>query len=102
MAEIAGDVFSFGADGVQYRRNVTHVKRYLEHEDFKPKAESSDAILETEIRQLTWKVKRTRRDSKRPSEKVNAPECKLADSTLAQSDSTRSLRPSRVRKVPSR
>ena len=51
-------VFSSGADGVQYRRNVTDVKRYLEHEDLKPKAESSDAILETEIWQLTWKVKR--------------------------------------------
>ena len=32
------------ADGVQHRRNVTHVKRYLEREDLKPKAESSDAI----------------------------------------------------------
>ena len=32
------------ADGVRYRRNVTHVKRYLEREDLKPKAESSDAI----------------------------------------------------------
>ena len=40
--------------------------------------------------------------SNRPSEKVNPPECKQADPTLAQSDSTPSLRHSRVRKVPSR
>ena len=42
------------ADGVQYRRNITHVKRYLEREDLKPKAESSDA---TGIWRLTRNVK---------------------------------------------
>ena len=104
MGEIAGDVFSFGADGVQYRRNVTHVKRYLEHEGLKPKAESSDAIgdrdLAANLESQALKV--PAETNKRPSEKVNAPECKQADATLAQSDSARSLRPSRVRKVPSR
>ena len=97
-------VFSLGADGVQYRRNVTHVKRYLEHEDLAPKAESSDAIgdrdLAANLESQALKV--PAETSKRPSEKVNAPECKQADATLAQSDSTRSLRPSIVRKVPSR
>ena len=32
------------ADVVQYRRNVTPVKRYLKREDLKSKTESSDAI----------------------------------------------------------
>ena len=40
--------------------------------------------------------------SNRPSEEGNPPECKQAHPTLAQNDSTPSLRPSRVRKVPSR
>ena len=37
------------ADGVQYRRNVTHVKRYLEREDLKPKAESSEAVGDRDL-----------------------------------------------------
>lgn len=98
-------VFSFSeADGVQYRRNVTHVKRYLEREDLKPKAESSDATgggnLAANPERQALKVPAD--TSNRPSEEGNPPECKQADPTLAQSDSTRSLRPSRVRKVPSR
>ena len=40
--------------------------------------------------------------SNRPSVEGNPPECKQAHPTLAQNDSTPSLRPSRVRKVPSR
>ena len=40
--------------------------------------------------------------SNRPSVEGNPPECKQAHPTLAQKDSTPSLRPSRVRKVPSR
>ena len=92
------------ADGVQYRRNITHVKRYLEREDLKPKAESSDATgggnLAANPERQALKVPAD--TSNRPSEEGNPPECKQADPTLAQSDSTRSLRPSRVRKVPSR
>ena len=42
-------VFSLGADGVQNRRNVTHVKRYPEREDLKPKAESLDAIGDRDL-----------------------------------------------------
>ena len=92
------------ADGVQYRRNVTHVKRYLEHEDLKPEAESSDATrgrdLTASLESQALKVPAD--TSNRPSEEVNPPECKQADPNLAQSDSTPCLRPSRVRKVPSR
>ena len=101
-------VFSLGADGVHYRRNVTHVKRYLEHEDLKPKAELSDAIgdrdlaANLEIQALKVPAETSKGPSEKVSVTVNAPECKKADATLAQSDSTRSLRPSRVRKVPSR
>ena len=92
------------AGGVQYRRDVTHVKRYLEHEDLKPKAESQHAIggrdLAANPESQSLKVPTDTSD--RPSEKVNPPECKQTDPTLAQSYSTPSSRPSRVRKVPSR
>ena len=88
------------ADGVQYRRNVTHVKGYLEREDLKPKAESSDATGGRDPESQALKVPAD--TSNRPSEELNPPECKQANPTLAQSDSTPSLRPSRVRKVPSR
>ena len=92
------------ADGVQYRRNVTHFKRYLEHEDLKPKAESSDATVGRDLaaNPESQALKVPADTSNRPSEEVNPPECKQADPTLSQSDSTPSLRPSRVRKVPSR
>ena len=82
------------ADGVQYRRNVTHVKRCLEREDLKPRAESSDATgggdLAANPESQALKVPAD--TSNRPSEEGNQPECKQADSTLAQSDSTPSLR----------
>ena len=91
-------------DGVQYLRNVTHAKRYLEREDLKPKAESSDATGGRDLaaNPESQALKVPADTSNRPSEKVNSQECKQADPTLAQSDSTPSLHPSRVRKVPSR
>ena len=66
------------ADGVQYRRNVTLVKKYLEREDLKPKGGSSDAIggrdLAANPESQVLKVPAD--TSNRPSEKVNPPECK--------------------------
>ena len=92
------------ADSVQYRRNVTRVKRYLEREDLKPKAESSDAMGDIDLaaNPESQALEEPKDTSGRPSAKVNPPEYKQADPTLAQSDTTPSLRPSRVRKVPSR
>ena len=92
------------ADGVQYRRNVTHVKRYLEPEDLKPKAESSDATGGGDLvaNPESQALKVPADTSNRPSEEGNPPECQQADPTLAQSDSTPSLCPFRVRKVSSR
>ena len=92
------------ADGVQFRRNVTHVKRYLEREDLKSKAKSSDAVGDRDlaVNPKSQALKVPADTSNRPPEKVNLLECKQADPTLAQRDSTPSLRPSRVRKVPSR
>lgn len=92
------------ADGVQYRRNVTHVKRYLEREDLKPKVESSDATGGGDLvaNPESQALKVPADTSNRPSEEGNPPECKQAHPTLAQNASTPSLRPSRVRKVPSR
>ena len=77
------------ADGVQYRRNVTHVKRYLEREDLKPKAESSHAIGGRDLaaNPESQALKVPTDTSNRPSENVNPPECKQTDPTLAQSDS---------------
>ena len=104
VVQINGNSVLVEADGVQYRRNVTHVKRYLEREDLKPKAESSDAIGGRDLaaNPETQALKVPAHTSNRPSEKVNPPECKQADPTLAQTDSTPSLRPSKVRKVPCR
>ena len=92
------------ADGVQYRRNVTHVKKNVGREDRKPKAESSDAIgsrdLAADPESQVLKVPAD--TSNRPSEKVDPPECKQADLTVAQSCFIPFLRPSRVRKVLSK
>ena len=87
------------ADGVQYQRNVNHVKRYLEREDLKPKGESSDATGGGDLvaNPESQALKVPADTSNRPSEEGSPPECKQA-----QNDSTPSLRPSRERKVPSR
>ena len=92
------------ADGVQLPRNVTHVKRYLDGEDLKSKAKSSDAVGDRglAVNPESQALKVPADTSNRPPEKVNLLECKQADPTLAQSDSTPSLRPSRSRKVLSR
>ena len=68
------------ADGVQYQRNVTHVKRYLESEDLKPKAESSDATGGRDLaaNPESQALKVPRETSNRPSKEVNPPECKQA------------------------
>jgi len=99
-----GVSFLAEGDGLQYRRNVTHVKKNLEREDREPKAESSDGIgsrdLAADSESQVLKVPAD--TSNRPSGKVDPPECRQAYATLEQSGSIPSLRPSRVRKVPSR
>lgn len=72
------------AHGVQCRRNL------------KPKAESSDAIgsRDQAADPESQLLKVPADTSTRPSEKVDPPECKQADPTLALSGSTPSLRPS--------
>ena len=104
VVQLNGNSVLVEADGVQYRRNGTHVKRYLEHEDLKPKAELSDATGGRDLaaNPESQALKVPADTSNRPSEEVNPQGCKQADPTLAQSDSTPSLHPSRVRKVPSR
>ena len=59
------------ADGVQYRRNVTHVKRHLEHYDLKPKAELSDAMGDRDLaaNAESQALKVPTEKSNRPSEK---------------------------------
>ena len=99
-----GTSFLAEADDVQYRRNVTHVKKYLEREGRKPKAESSDSIgsrdLAADLESHVLKVPAD--TSNRPSGKVDPPDFRQADATLEQNGSIPSLRPSRVRKVPFR
>ena len=86
---------------MQYRRNVTHVKKFLESENLKPKAKSSDATGDRDLaakpESQVFKVPADA--SNRPTEQVNPSKCKQADSTLAQSDSISSSLPSRVRKL---
>ena len=91
-------------DSVQCQRNLTHGKSCLEREVLKPETKSSDATGDTDLTaNLESQAFKVPADtSNRQSEKVNLPECKQADPTLAQSDSSPSSRPSRVRKVPSR
>ena len=76
----------------------------MEHEDFKPKGESSDAIgsrdVATDSENQVLKVPAD--TSNRPSGKVDPPECRQADATLKQSGSIPSLRPPREKKLPSR
>ena len=70
----------------------------------KPKAKSSDATGDRDLAaNPEFQVLKVPADtSNRPSEKINPPECKQADPTLAQSDSTSSSLPFRVRKLSSR
>ena len=74
------------ADGVQYRRNATHVKGYLEREDLKPKAESSDTAGGGDLvaNPESQALKVPADTSNRPSEEGNPPECRQAHPTLAQ------------------
>ena len=63
------------ADGVQYRRNVTHAKRHLEREDLKSKTESSGAIGDRDLagNPESQALKVPADMSNRPSENVNPP-----------------------------
>jgi len=93
-------------DGIQYRRNVTHVKKYLERDNvLQATSKSSDT---TEAQGVTpgSPNQEFRESVKVPpgmSGGEKLPEYKPSDdATTWQSDSTSTLRPSRVRRLSSR
>ena len=69
---------------MQYRRNV---QWYLQREDLKPEAKSSDLIAaadrDLEANPASQVLKVSTNTSKTPSVKANQQECKQADPTLA-------------------
>ena len=92
------------ADGVQYRRNVTHVKKYIERdEDIFPATSKSSEITEAQSTTRSSPSHQSREpvsvSSGRPSEDSPAEYRRSDDTTMEQSDST-TLRPSRVKDYP--
>ena len=94
----------FTADGVQYRRNVTHVKKYLERDNV-PQAtsKSSDTTEAVTPSSPSLELRESVKDPAGMRSGENLLERKPSDdATTWQSDSTSTLRPSRVRRLPSR
>ena len=94
------------ADGIQYRLNVTHVKKYLERDNV-PQATSKSSDTTEAQRVIPGSPKQELRESVKVPPKMSSgeklPEYKQSDdATTWQSDSTSTLRPSRVRRLPSR
>ena len=92
------------ADGVQYRRNVTHVKKYLERDNV-PQAtsKSSDTTEAVTPSSPSLELRESVKDPPGMRSGENLLERKPSDdATTWQSDSTSTLRPSRVRRLPSR
>ena len=95
------------ADGVQYRRNVTHVKKYLERDNV-PQATSkssdtTDAVTPSSPSPESRESVKVPPGMRRGGSGENLLEHKPSDdATTWQSDSTSTIRPSRVKRLPSR
>ena len=88
------------ADGVQYRQNVTHVKKYLERDDdVLPATSKSSDVSEAQRATQTSPS----REFSEPAHSGTPSEDKPVEHkhVMEQSDDT-TLRPSRVKRVPSR
>ena len=94
------------ADGIQYRLNVTHVKKYLERDNV-PQATSKSSDTTEAQGVIPGSPNQELRESVKVPPKMSSGEKLLEykqsdDATTWQSDSTSTLRPSRVRRLPSR
>ena len=92
------------ADGAQYRRNVTHVKKYLERDNV-PQATSkssdtTDAVTPSSPSPELRESVKVSPGMRRGGSGENLLEHN--DSTTWQSDSMSTIRPSRVKRLPSR
>ena len=94
------------ADGIQYRRNVTLVKKYLERDSVPQTTSKSSETTEAQV-VTPGSTNQEFRESVKVSPGMNSGEKLLGykpsdDATTWQNDSTSTLRPSRVRRLPSR
>ena len=88
-------------DGV--RRNVTQVKRYLERDNVPQASNSPDTTEAVTPSSPSLELRESVKDPPGMRSGENLLECKPSDdATTWQSDSTSTLRPSRVRRLPSR
>jgi len=94
------------ADGVQYRRNVTHVKKYFER-DYDVLPATSKSTYDSEAQRATQSL-----SNQNPREPVNVSSERASeddpleytrsdDATMAQRNSM-TLRPARVKRLPSK
>ena len=92
------------ADGVQYRRNVTHVKKYFER-DYDVLPASSKSTDDSEAQRATQSLSEPREPvnvfSERASEDGPLEYTPSDDATMEQRNSV-TLRPARVKRLPSK
>ena len=94
------------ADGVQYRRNVTHVKKYFEQDhDVLPATSKSTDVSEAQRATQSLSNQEFREpvnvSSERVSEDGPLEYTQSDDATMKQRDSV-ALRPARVKRLPSK